>query len=263
MRWIKRLLALMLLLVVACAAVLAFYAFRSLPKVDGSLNLAGLSAPVQVRRDASDVTHVLAKRPRDAWMAIGYVHAQDRGWQLEFNRRVMRGSLSEVLGEASLDTDKLMRTLGIREAARRQFDALPDEAKESLKAYSEGVNAFFAHTDQALSPEFLLLGIDPREEALAGRYWDPLDSVGWSLMMALDLGGNWGTEFARLSALETIDTKALWELFPPYPGEPPAAAADLARLYRELGVYRGNAVTTSGAPAAPTANGIEIGRAHV
>ncbi|MDO9438877.1 MAG: penicillin acylase family protein [Hydrogenophaga sp.] len=241
----------------AGAALLAFYAFRSLPRMDGSLNVSGLSAPVKVQRDASDVTHVLASRPRDAWMAIGYVHAQERGWQLEFNRRLMRGQLSEVLGESTLETDKLMRTLGIREASRRQFDNLPAEAKDALQAYSEGINAFFALTDQALSPEFLLLGINPREEALAGRYWDPVDSVGWALMMALDLGGNWGNEFARLSALETLDTKALWELLPPYPGEPPAATADLARLYRELGVYRGKvATTTSSAPVAPAANGV-------
>ncbi|WP_370655123.1 penicillin acylase family protein [Hydrogenophaga sp.] len=257
MRWIKRLFALLTLLVMAGAALLAFYAFRSLPRMDGSLNVSGLSAPVKVQRDASDVTHVLASRPRDAWMAIGYVHAQERGWQLEFNRRLMRGQLSEVLGESTLETDKLMRTLGIREASRRQFDNLPAEAKDALQAYSEGINAFFALTDQALSPEFLLLGINPREEALAGRYWDPVDSVGWALMMALDLGGNWGNEFARLSALETLDTKALWELLPPYPGEPPAATADLARLYRELGVYRGKvATTTSSAPVAPAANGV-------
>jgi penicillin G amidase len=248
-RWIKRFLALLLLLLAVSVALAAFYAYRSLPKMDGSLNLPGLSAPVKVHRDASDVTHVLASRPRDAWMAMGYVHAQERGWQLEFNRRVMRGNLSEVLGPATLETDKLMRTLGIREAARRQHEGLPADARDALQAYSDGVNAFFAHTDQALSPEFLLLGMDPRDEALAGRYWDPLDSVGWSLMMALDLGGNWGNEFARLTALEAIDTPTLWQLFPPYPGEQPAASADLAALYRDLGVYRGKTVTGAATPA--------------
>lgn len=253
MRWIKRLFGLLSLLVVLAAALAAFYAWRTLPKTEGSLNLAGLSAPVKVHRDASDVTHILAGTPRDAWMAMGYVHAQERGWQLEFNRRIMRGTLSEVLGPTTLETDRLMRTLGLRNAAIRQLEGLPAEARESLQAYSDGVNAFFAHTEQLPTPEFLLLGINPRDEAAAGRYWDPADSVAWSLMMALDLGGNWGNEFARLSALEAIDTKALWELFPPYPGEQPAATADLARLYRELGIYRTRPATTSGAPAsAPT-----------
>lgn len=248
MRWLKRLLAFLSLVLVLAAGLAAFYVYRSLPKMDGSLNLTGLSAPVKVHRDASDVTHILAATPMDAWRAMGYVHAQERGWQLEFNRRIMRGTLSELAGTATLETDKLMRTLGIREAARRQLQALPSDAREALQAYSDGVNAFFAQTEQLPTPEFLLLGSDPREEAAAGRYWDPIDSVAWSLMMALDLGGNWGNEFARLAALEAIDTKALWELFPPYPGEQPAATADLASLYRELGVYRGKPVTTSRAP---------------
>ena len=225
-------------MLVVAGAALAWYARQSLPQTDGELRLPGLRAAVEVRRDASDVTHILARDPRDAWMVMGYVHAQERGWQLEFNRRIMRGTLSELLGPATLDTDRLMRTLGIREAAQRQVTRLPPEAQAALQAYSDGVNAFFAQSDQALSPEFLLMRTDPREAARAGRYWDPADSAGWALMMALDLGGNWGNEVARLSALQVLDTQQLWQLFPPYPGEPPASSTDLARLYRELGVYR-------------------------
>ncbi len=261
MRWIKRFFKLLVVLLVATAAAAAFYAQRSLPKVNGQLQLPGLGASVTVHRDASDVTHILASRPTDAWRAMGYVHAQERGWQLEFNRRVMRGALSEVLGPATLETDKLMRTLGIREAAKRQWEGLPADARLALEAYSEGINAFFAHSTQALSPEFVLLGIDPGPEARAGRYWDPLDSVGWSLMMALDLGGNWGNEFARLTALQSIDTPALWELLPPYPGEPPAATADLAALYRGLGLYRTTPTTTSAyTPEPATGMAALIGR---
>lgn len=260
MRWIKRFFKLLVLLLVAAAAAGAFYAQRSLPQTNGQLQLTGLGGAVKVHRDASDVTHILASRPADAWRAMGYVHAQERGWQLEFNRRVMRGRLSEVLGPATLETDKLMRTLGIREAAQKQWDGLPPDARLALQAYSDGINAFFANSSQALSPEFVLLGVDPGPEARAGRYWDPLDSVGWSLMMALDLGGNWGNEFARLTALQNIDTPALWELFPPYPGEPPAATADLAALYRGLGLYRPTPVTTSSRPPEPQNMAALIGR---
>ncbi|MDM7943686.1 MAG: penicillin acylase family protein [Hydrogenophaga sp.] len=260
MRWIKRFFALLVLLLVASAAVLFFYAQRSLPQTEGRLQLAGLGSPVLVHRDASDVTHILASRPRDAWKAMGYVHAQERGWQLEFNRRVMRGALSEVLGPATLETDKLMRTLGIREAAQRQWEGLPPDARTALEAYSEGINGFFATSAQALSPEFVLLGIDPGPEARAGRYWDPLDSVGWSIMMALDLGSNWGNEFARLTALQGIDTPTLWELFPPYPGEQPAASADLAGLYRGLGLYRSAPSSTSSAAPEPQGMAALIGR---
>lgn len=237
LHWMRRVLLGLLLVMLLVGGGASIYIQRSLPVTDGSLRLEGLRAAVDVRRDASDVTHILASNPRDAWMALGFVHAQERAWQLEFNRRVMRGRLSEVLGPATLETDLLMRTLGIRQAAQAQYDRLPDEAKAALGAYSDGINAFHAHRTQALTPEFHLLGVDPREDARSGRYWDPVDSVGWSLMMALDLGGNWGNEIARLSALQVIDTPRLWELFPPYPGEKPAATADLAVLYRGLGLY--------------------------
>ncbi len=218
-------------------ATTAVYALRSLPQMQGVAHLPGLSAAVQVRRDPADVTHILAQNPLDAFKTLGMVHAQERAWQLEFNRRVMHGTLSEVLGPATLPTDKLLRTLGLPQAAERQWQGLPTHAQAALQAYADGVNTFMAHSHQSLTPEFLALGIDPRSAARKGQFWTPIDAMGWALMMALDLGGNWGNEFARLTALQVLDTQRLWQLFPAYPGELPAATADLAQLYRGLGVY--------------------------
>ena len=220
--------ALLLLLLVLAAS---WYVWRSFPNLDGDIRATGLGAPVHVRRDASDVTHIQADSLADAYFAIGWVHAQERGWQLEFNRRLLRGELSEVLGPATLETDKLMRTLGLRHAAQAQWERLPPDAKLLLQAYARGINAFHADGGQALPPEFHILRTSPGA-------WQPQDSMGWALMMALDLGGNWGNEFARLSALQRLDTRALWQLLPPYPGERPATDVDLAALYRGLGVYR-------------------------
>ncbi|MDO9359434.1 MAG: penicillin acylase family protein [Polaromonas sp.] len=234
MVWLKRFFWALALLLLVLALAVGIYMQRSLPKLDGELTAAGLRAPVTVARDGADVTHIKAKSPRDAWMAMGYVHAQERGWQLEFNRRVMNGELSEVLGEATLETDKLLRTLGIKEAAHRQWAVLPAEAKEALQAYSDGINAFYAGSSQARSPEFHILGVKPGGD---GPAWTPQDSVGWALMMALDLGGNWGTEFARLSAAKVLNTTQLWQLFTPYPGEAPASRADFSKLYAGLGIY--------------------------
>ena len=209
MRWLMRLLWLVLSLALLLAVGLAWYAWRTLPATSGQLKLSTLSAPVEIKRDGADVAHILAKTSADAWRTLGYVHAQERGWQLEFNRRVMRGELSAVLGQATLETDKLMRTLGIRQAAEAQWKTLPEDAREAMTAYSQGVNAFYTEGSQALTPEFLVLGVDPRPAAREGRYWDELDSMGWLLMMALDLGGNWGNEFARLSMLQALDTEAM------------------------------------------------------
>ncbi|WP_309683805.1 penicillin acylase family protein, partial [Polaromonas sp.] len=236
MIWFKRLAAALLLLLLLLTAALAVYAYRALPALDGELTAAGLASRVTVARDTADVTHIQAQSAPDAWFALGYVHAQERGWQLEFNRRVMHGELSEVFGPATLDTDKLLRTLGVVQAAERQWQSLPAEAREAMQAYSQGINAFYASAAQALSPEFHLLGVKPGGKS--GSAWSPTDSLGWSLMMALDLGGNWGTEFARLSAARTLATRQLWTLFPPYPGEQPASSVDFSRLYADLGVYR-------------------------
>lgn len=221
-----------LVLLVAIGA--GIYAWRSLPTLDGEIRAPGLSAPVQVRRDASDVTHIEAQTIADAAFAMGWVHAQERSWQLEFNRRVMHGELSEVFGPGTLDTDRLLRRLGIMRAAQAQWDALPPDAKESIVAYAKGINAFHATASQALPPEFHILRVTPGE-------WTPQDTVGWTLMMALDLGGNWGAEFARLSMLQRLDTQQLWQALPPYPGEQPATKVDLAALYLGLGVYRAGA----------------------
>ncbi|MDP3136779.1 MAG: penicillin acylase family protein, partial [Burkholderiaceae bacterium] len=236
MIWLKRVGWLLLIGMALILVFLAVYVSRSHPRLDGELRLAGLSAPVTVQRDGADVTHVLARTPRDAWQALGYVHAQERGWQMEFNRRVMRGQLSEVFGAATLETDKLLRALGIMRAAQAQWDRLPADVRDALQAYSDGVNAFHAGSTQALPPEFHVLGVEP------GR-WEPQDSVGWSLMMALDLGGNWGNEFARLSAAKVVGTPQLWQLFPPYPGEVPASGVDFSKLYADLGIYRATAST--------------------
>jgi penicillin amidase len=209
------------------------YLLKSITPLSGEAQLAGLSSGVDIKRDASDVTHIHAANPMDAWRAIGYVHAQERGWQLAFNRQVMHGELSEWLGPTTLETDKLMRTLGIIKAAKAQFEKLPVNTQKALEAYAEGVQAGYA-SEQWRAPEFVILGINPSKSM---KPWTAVDSVGWALMMALDLGGNWGNEFARLMAAQTLNTEDLWKLMPPYPGESRGSKVDIAALYQNLGVY--------------------------
>ncbi len=232
-QWLLR--AIWVLAFIGLTAFGAFqiYVLRSMAPLTGDAQLAGLSSGVEIKRDASDVTHIHAKTPVDAWRAIGYVHAQERGWQLAFNRQVMHGELSEWLGPTTLETDKLMRTLGIMKAAKAQFDKLPSNTQKALEAYAEGVQAGFA-SSQWRAPEFVILGINPSK---AMKPWTAVDSVGWALMMALDLGGNWGNEFARLMAAQTLSTEDLWKLLPPYPGEARGTKVDIAALYQNLGVY--------------------------
>jgi penicillin amidase len=218
------------------------YLMRAQPQHEGSLRLQGLKSTVKVTRDGADVVHIVGESMADTAFALGFTHAQERGWQLEFNRRIMHGELAEILGEAALPVDKLLRTLGIYQAAQKQYAGYPEDVKASLQAYSKGIQAFYASGNQTLSPEFLLLGTKPGGRS--GVAWEPADSVGWALMMALDLGGNWGQEISRLSVAKVMDTEHLWQLYPGYPGEAPATQVDLAKFYKSLGVYS-NKVTTS------------------
>ena len=222
-------------LALVAGGVLMVQMMHSLPQLDGRLTLAALQAPVKVTRDASDVLHIQAASASDAWRALGFVHAQERGWQLEFNRRLMRGELAEILGPSALDTDRLMRTLGLMQAARAQLAGLSSTSRQALQAYSQGIAAAHESGAAGHSPEFRLLGVKAGGEG--GQPWTPEDSVGWSLMMALDLGSNWGNEAARFSLAQVLNTEQLWQLMPAYAGEPPATRVDLAALYRGWGAY--------------------------
>jgi len=251
MKWLGRIVLLLIALALVAGGVVSVHLLRSMPQLDGHQQLQGLSGPVQVQRDASDVTHITASNALDAWRAMGWVHAQERGWQLEFNRRLMRGELSEILGAATLDTDKLMRTLGIIGMAREQLKGLSPASQAALQAYSEGIQTAWQSGAVRASPEFKLLGTTAG--GTSGLAWTPEDSVGWALMMALDLGGNWGQEFARLSASQVLKHEQLWQLLPAYPGEKPSTAVDLPALYAQLGVYASPAKTSSAATYQPTA----------
>ncbi len=217
------LLALALLLVVAVALA---WRFVALPKTSGELVLDGLEAPARVIRDAHGIPHVFAASPRDAFRTLGLLHAQDRLWQLEMNRRIVHGALAEVLGPDALGTDRFLRTLGVRRNAQRVVERLDPSTRQALQAYVDGVNAWIEHVlarPWELSPEFLLLGVRPQR-------WEPADSIGWGTMMAWDLSGNHGVELLRLALLDRLDAGQVAELLGT---TPPMPLADPARLYAD------------------------------
>ena len=199
----------------------------SLPKTSGEVRLAGLSAPVDVVRDANAVPHIYAQSAEDAYFALGFVHAQDRLWQMDFQRRVGAGRLSEVLGAAPLETDKFLRTLGVYRAAERTFDNLNAQTQGALLAYSAGVNSFMETRRGPLPPEFLILGYEPEA-------WRPADSLVWLKMLSWDLSGNWDDELLRARLLTHLPDERVADLFPPYPGDAPVALPDFRALYEDL-----------------------------
>ena len=156
------------LLLLLCLAALAAYGLLrfSLPKTAGELTLAGLAAPVEVLRDRHGIPHIYAASPEDAHFALGFVHAQDRLWQMEMNRRIGSGTLAEVLGPPALETDRFMRTLGLRGVAAENLRRYDDETRRQLDAYAAGVNAFLERPARAaarvLAAEFFARAVDAR-----------------------------------------------------------------------------------------------------
>lgn len=205
-------------LLLALAAVLWLRA-TSTPRTGGTVTLAGLSGPVTVTRDEWGVPHIRASASdEDAVFALGFVHAQDRAWQLDFQRRVTQGRLSEVLGEAALSQDRFLRTWGFYRAAQSALPALSERSRRMVRAYTAGVNAGLAQGQVA--PEFRILGYTPEP-------WTDVDSIAWSKLMAYDLGGNWDEELLTSRVVGRLGQAGLDAVLPSYPaGAPTILSAD-------------------------------------
>ena len=236
-RWIRRGLTAVLALAVAAAVAGWIYAQKVLPPLEGTLALPGARAELRIARDAHGIPTIRAASVRDAMYGLGVVHAQDRLWQLETHRRIGAGRLAEAFGPAALDTDRFLRTLGVRQAAEAQWAQASAPAREALQAYADGVNAVIA-TLRARPPEFVLLGLQPEP-------WTPVDSLAWAIMMAWDLGANWQTELIRLRLAALLPKARIDELLPPYPGDAVPDSADYVALYRGLGLAGGGKTALS------------------
>ena len=216
------------LLTIFSATLIYLYSAQSSPS--GKRSIKGLGDGVVITFDESDIPHIKANSQSDALFALGYLHATERSWQLETNRRIASGRLSEILGNETINIDRFIRTLGIKRAAEQQFDKYPVSAKRLLQAYADGVNAGNAQLGWALPVEYFLTGSKP-------GHWSPTDSVAWMLMMALDLGGNWHKELQRLELSQYLTTKQIWEVLPPFEVDEPVTKMDFAKIYRDLDVF--------------------------
>lgn len=203
--------------IIAALALVAFIGFtwfmnKSKPVIDGELAVTILDQDVTVTRDEKGVPHIFAKTDADLYRAQGYVQAQDRLFQMDLARRQASGRLSEIIGEATINTDKHFRTFSLRNAAETSLAAYDEESKQVLEWYAEGVNAFIAQAKESntLSYEFALLGYEPEE-------WTVVDSLTIGKYMAYDLGGNWNTLAFRHWALQNFDEEKAKELFIKYP----------------------------------------------
>jgi len=159
--------ALLALVLLGAACAVAWYIYSKQPQRSGTLTMPGFGATVSVRYDERGVPHIHAENTQDMYRALGYVHAQDRLFQMEMMRRMANGEMAEVLGPNLLETDRLMRTVGIGEAARNQADALDPQlpSTAALAAYIDGVNLYQARHRSPI--EFDILHIPRRPFTVA------------------------------------------------------------------------------------------------
>lgn len=180
----------------------AFFQVRgALPPYSGHMEAVGLKAPVEILRDKNAVPHIIAGSLEDAAFALGYVHAQDRFWQMELMRRLGQGRLSELVppslvGSGLVDTDRTMRGLGIYRRAGDSLNALSPGMRATIDSYAAGVNAWIGNEGQQFGLELTLIKL-----LSGGSYrpepWRPADSLVWAKLMALGLDGNWRAELLR------------------------------------------------------------------
>ena len=205
----------LLVVLLALGALGYWTARRGFPQAEGTLRLPGLQAAVHVFRDSMGIPHIFATNPHDLFMAQGFVHAQDRFWQMEFWRRIGSGRLAEVLGPSALESDRFIRTLGWHRTAAAELELLDPETRSVLEAYAEGVNAYLASTDLSeLGLEFTLLDLTGVE--FIPEPWSPIHTLTWAKVMAWDLGGNMSDELTRAEIVTTLGVGALPVLMPPY-----------------------------------------------
>ena len=191
----------------ALGAGLTWLSRRRLPKVDGRLRLDGLQAPVEVLRDRWGVPHIYAENEHDLLMAQGFVHAQDRLWQMEANRRAAAGRVAEILGASAVDLDRRMRTLTIHHVAEHEATLLDDDVRAMLDAYAAGVNAFI--TQGRLPIEFTLLRYKP-------ELWEVADTLAWAKMMSWYLCADWSAEATRWQRVKRLGEARVASLYVPY-----------------------------------------------
>jgi penicillin amidase len=221
-RLVKKALILVVVLVILAAGAVAYIFYRAMPDYGGTVRLPGLTGEVRVYRDAHGVPHIFAPSMNDAARALGYIHASERLYQMEIQRRAGQGRLAEVAGADLVGIDKFTRTLGFYRQATSSFAALSPQAQAYYQAYADGVNAFLIAHKGRLPPEFLILGDDPEP-------WTPADSLVWGKLMSVQLSHNYALEETRAQLAQKMPPDMARLLFPAAPADSPITTAPAAK----------------------------------
>lgn len=226
-RWLVRVCAALLALVVLALTGAYYFAARSLPDYDATHVVSGISAPVEIVRNTEDVPHIFGASDEDVYFGLGLAQAQDRLWQMVMLRRTVQGRLSEVFGTRTLPTDELMRRLDLYTLATQSVAAQDSYTQGALAAYARGVNEWIRLVNEGAlgrgAPEFFLFPPDI-------AYWQPADSIAILKLMALQETQQVETEVLR-ARVSLLNPDWLRDLMPDAPGTGVAALPAFSSLF--------------------------------
>lgn len=217
-----KLLIFFLILILGFAGLAFYWTFyKPLPDYETSINLNGISEPVDIQWDEFGVPHIYAENEQDLYYALGYVHAQDRLWQMTLSQIAAEGRFAEFFGneEELINLDKYQRTLGFWKMSEQLVDTLNQQERQVLGAYSNGVNAFIDNNRNRLPVEFSLAEIEPIQ-------WNPVRSLAVSRMMAWELNMSWWSEVTYEYLREKLPANQFDQLQLQYPDNAPTSLDD-------------------------------------
>ncbi|MGA9595521.1 MAG: penicillin acylase family protein, partial [Acidimicrobiia bacterium] len=213
---LKGLLSVLVVLALVGSVFVFWLTRRPFPDISGRVTITGLDGDVEIIRDDGGVPHIYASSRHDLFLAEGYVHAQDRFWQMDTWRHIGAGRISEMFGKDQVETDSFLRVMGWADLAEQQYDAASPLGREALDAYTEGVNAYISdRSPSELSFEYSVL--DLVNHNYTPEPWTPTDSILWGKVMAWDLRGNMDDEIARALLLDDFTPDQVALLYPSYP----------------------------------------------
>ncbi|KAB8028086.1 penicillin acylase family protein [Fluviispira multicolorata] len=218
MKKLIKYLGLFILISVSSLLIFIYFIYSSTQNLlSGNLKINGLLEKVIVNRDQYGVPHIEAENDSDAYFTLGFLHAQDRMWQMEIQRHLVKGSLSEMFGEATLSKDKALRTLGFYRAAQSAYLSLPKESKDIVESYTKGVNYFIKNGKMPI--QLKLIGYTP-------SLWTNIDSIAFQKMMAWDLNETWRHKILNHTIASLYGPEKLEMFAPKYPDNAPLILND-------------------------------------
>ncbi|MFA3782745.1 penicillin acylase family protein [Melioribacteraceae bacterium 4301-Me] len=220
-------LASLLIILIAIVAFSYLMIQKTFPKYDGEVKVAGLYDSVVIYRDSYAIPYVKAKTEEDAIFALGYLHAQERLFQMDIARRAGEGRLSEILGSKVLPIDKMFKTIGIYKNVKKDYEKLNDISKKYLIAYSKGVNAFIKNAKGKYQLEFDILDYDPYQ-------WTPLHSLVIAKLMAWELNISWWTDIAFANLVKKLGEEKAKELIPSFPENAPTIIPQETKYFSNI-----------------------------